>query len=187
MSLGFEIFFTFFIAVQLYAWMYIPTYDQSVSEDYIDMSDPRNRDAYEIPLDHFLPMVGIAEYDPATWDTPEATFKLNDRKIFDIKWIAQYGIEEKVLESISCRELIDSWTHLMEKERSSFKRMARLWRMTDGTLYDFYMCPNVKHIEVRSFLMDNLDPGMSELRLRVGLTAAGKLKQSQNKLHAWLI
>ena len=55
-SLSYRVFFTLFILMQLYAWMYIPTIDMVITEDYIDLVD---REAYEITLDHFLPMVGI--------------------------------------------------------------------------------------------------------------------------------
>ena len=60
LSLIATLFFTMFIGIQLYSWMFQPSYNQSFGVEYLNK---REKTVYEIPMTSFLPTVGVARLD----------------------------------------------------------------------------------------------------------------------------
>eukprot|EP00354_Favella_ehrenbergii_P003565 CAMPEP_0170469530 /NCGR_PEP_ID=MMETSP0123-20130129/12325_1 /TAXON_ID=182087 /ORGANISM="Favella ehrenbergii, Strain Fehren 1" /LENGTH=106 /DNA_ID=CAMNT_0010736421 /DNA_START=276 /DNA_END=596 /DNA_ORIENTATION=- len=101
-------------------------------------------------------MIGVANFDPGY-----VNMEFNNERLFRIKWVAESrsdGDLDPEVESISCRELVKSWTHLSQKERDSFLGEIALWGEED-----FYLCPNtdfkykvrpnIEHFEIDSFFL----------------------------------
>jgi len=60
LSLVATVFFTMFIGMQMYSWMFQPSFNQSFGVSYLNK---REKTVYDIPMSSFMPTVGIARLD----------------------------------------------------------------------------------------------------------------------------
>ena len=99
--------FTFvFIGIQLYALVFEPSYNQNESVDYLSRT---SAEVYEVPIRSFIPSFGYFIEN----DSGERSY--NPREILEIKWIMTDW--DKKIETVSCKELVDSFDHLQEGVR----------------------------------------------------------------------
>ena len=76
LSLIATMFFTMFIGMQLYSWMFQPSYNQSISVSYLNKQE---KTIYDIPMTSFLPTVRVARLDENFM-----SFDYNNRTDWDI-------------------------------------------------------------------------------------------------------
>ena len=60
LSLIGTLFFTMFIGIQLYTWMFKPSYSQSFGVKYLNKQE---KTVYDIPMTSFLPTMAVARLD----------------------------------------------------------------------------------------------------------------------------
>ena len=81
--------------------------------------------------------------------------RINDEELFTFEWrLYKNVILWDKIESINCKELIDSWTDLSEAERKMLKKEIS---------YNFQLCPNITEF----YMLTNPDPfKWLELKIR---------------------
>ena len=137
-SLALTIFFALFIGMQLFAWLFQPSYNDSFSVGYL------SREAYttyDIPVSQFLPTFAIVSnyytgVSPADW-------VVNDNTTFT--WYFDQQISSDILlppiAAVSCVELISNMQDLEEQERESI--------LNEIFYKEFMLCPNVTSFQIR--------------------------------------
>ena len=117
-SLIATLFFTFFTTIQLYAWIFKPQYSQTTSIGYLGREEEKT---YEIPVQQFLPTFAII----TGYDDEMSEWIYNNPKWFtwNVTQYTENGPSEGVLlDTVTCEDLINSWTDISEDERDSFLR-----------------------------------------------------------------
>ena len=115
-SLIATLFFTFFTVIQLYAWIFQPSYSQTTSIGYLGREEDK---PYEIPVQRFLPTFAIATeiYD----ESYTLSFNNPDWFTWNITQYTEDGpLDDVILDTVLCKDLINSWTDISEDERYSF-------------------------------------------------------------------
>ena len=143
-SLAATVFFFLFTMIQLYAWIFEPSYNQQITKSYLSRND---NVTYTIPTQTYIPMFAITTQDPS-----QARALYNDREYFSwqfnqIEIIGKTHISTPI-EAVKCNDLINSWTDLSEDERNDLK---------DELFYQNSMiCPNTTTLQVRGEIFSEL-------------------------------
>mmetsp|Transcript_32533 Transcript_32533/g.40315 ORF Transcript_32533/g.40315 Transcript_32533/m.40315 type:complete len:145 (+) Transcript_32533:3-437(+) len=108
MSIIVNTFSFFFIIMQLYAWFFKPSFNKTAATNYLSR---KTSELYTIPLTSFLPTFGIISFGE------DGKTTTNDASL--VKWGWKFeGIEDHdEIESILCKDLVNSWTQLSTGER----------------------------------------------------------------------
>ena len=148
-SLLATLFFSAFILVQMYAWLFQPSYNQSVEKTYLN----RNANStYSVPIQSFLPTFTIGS-------TVGGAF--NPSEYFSWSYYQVNYFDSTPIEAVLCNDLIESW-QLSEDELND---------MRTELIYDDYMlCPNVTSVDVKGGIL-------SAINLELQITATDEAVQ----------
>ena len=125
-----SVFFTLFIGIQFYAWVFVPEYNQSLSTTYLsrDSVEP-----YTVPFSLFLPTFVIIN---------EADMSYNDESLFDFGFRQQIDRGETVdIPAIPCSEWMERDTSLTDQEKDALK--------AEMMQYDHLLCPDAESLTVK--------------------------------------
>ena len=127
--------------VQLYSWVANTNYSQAYNISYLP---PGEETTYTIPMTQYLPTYELMVFDTEISEDEPISF--NDRNVTRQTW-TQYSVDssgmqiESTYSSINCRDLIQSWTHLLESERNDL--------IDELPSQNNSMCPDVEHLMVQ--------------------------------------
>ena len=103
-----NIFFFAFVCMQLYAWAFKPSFNQSISVWYMNKD---HGESYQIPLTTFLPSITVCNNRNAI--KQHIVSECNDPKYWTIQFMQRYtGHQNIKYEAIPCTDLINSWTDI---------------------------------------------------------------------------
>ena len=114
LSLFFSVFLAIFVAIQIFAWLFQPSYNQSFTSSFLQK---KSTETYTIDIKDFLPSLQIISQD---FDTGKVTF--NNEDFFEIYWSQKVNKEVQLLETVNCKDLIDSWSDMSQKEKDNIKQ-----------------------------------------------------------------
>ena len=122
------------MALQLYAWVFAPSYNQSNSVEFLSIGD---NEPYTIPTVDFLPVFSIiSNYTDETGAYPEY-WDFNNPNYFAYSFF-QYDERNEtpvtVIDGIPCLDFIKQNTDFTEQEIVQFKR--------ELVIADAMICPN---------------------------------------------
>lgn len=123
------VFFTLFIAMQLFAWVFAPEYNQSLSTTYLSRSDITG---YYMPLSTLMPTFAIVDRDNLT---------ANDKTYFDFGFRQQIeGGPTEEISAILCKDWVDQTDTLTEAEKDAFRAELRYG--------EWLLCPDTDELVV---------------------------------------
>ena len=137
-SLLTTLFFFTLICLQLYAWLFQPSYDQLLGVSYLK---PDSKEIYTVSVMKYLPTFvlqsgGDAEKGERSW---------NDSTLNTWTWSQGTDIHNRtILSTVPCQDLINSWTYLPEAERAIY---------LNELPYPFSLCPNITEFSVRGRIL----------------------------------
>ena len=128
------LFFTFFIGVQIYGWLFHPEYDEHMNRGFLSRG---TSETYVMSTTDFLPAIAVFSLNLETGE-----FSHSDPAYWNFNWQQSFLVDndytETPVDSIECLTLIDSFTELSEANRQAMK----------NELDDGIQCPNTSYISV---------------------------------------
>ena len=117
-SVWFSILFFIFVFMQLVTWSFSPSFNEFLSERYIDRRNEKV--VFNIDPKIFLPTIIVCNSFKETYFDNE--FNCNDKRYWEIGFQQQTPEEGfKDVGSILCKDLINSWTDLSVEQREQIK------------------------------------------------------------------
>ena len=137
-------FITLFTVIQLYSWIFHPSYSQTISISYLGR---KQDEPYKIPVQRFLPTFAIITVVDDESEEGKKDFNNPNWFTWNVTQHTEDGPSDGVLiDTVLCENLINSWTDITEDERDSFLR--------ELVFPEKMLCPNTTGFSVEGALQD---------------------------------